>query len=73
MGGFLHHQMLMSSVGHVEKTNDRDYEVEERYGDLSRTLPLWSWLVNNKALWRTDDTAQWSLLRIDFRKRPKGT
>jgi hypothetical protein len=21
-------------VGHVEKTNDRDYEVEERYGTL---------------------------------------
>ena len=23
---------LMGCLGHVEKTNDRDYEVEERYG-----------------------------------------
>ena len=29
---------LRGNAGHVEKTNDRDYEVEERY--IARTRPV---------------------------------
>ena len=32
-------QRAYGLLGHVEKTNDRDYEVEERYGPFLREPP----------------------------------
>jgi hypothetical protein len=52
--------------GHVERTNDRDYEVEERYR-ISRQING-SWADN----W-TGDIELWSQLQTDSRKKRKVT
>ncbi|KAI9796179.1 MAG: BAR adaptor protein Hob3 [Candelina submexicana] len=60
---------VMMKTGHVEKTNDRDYEVEERY---ERT--------NTPTDRRPEDThgsigvtGQWSLLPPGYRRKRRGT
>ena len=51
------------TLGHVEKTNDRDYEVEERY-DRSYTRGC-----GNGSDTGIDDTEQWKRLPCDYRRR----
>lgn len=59
------------SAGHVEKTNDRDYEVEERYAAQSIAVGgerVVQWDVAERCV---DDIARWSRLRISCRRRPR--
>lgn len=57
---------VMMKTGHVERTSDRDYEVEERYGTQDSTALS---LTDSGA----DDTERWKRQRTDFRRKRKGT
>ena len=59
-------QALTGRTGHVERTNDRDYEVEERY----KMLYLCNCYKTNLLV---DDTAQWSPQRTAYRKKQRDT
>lgn len=52
-------------LGHVERTNDRDYEIEERYAFPAAALHC-------RILIHADDTGQWRPRPIGYRKRQKG-
>jgi hypothetical protein len=52
--------------GHVERTNDRDYEVEERYA-ISRVTQR-SWVEK-----KTGDTGLWNQRPIGYRKKQRAT
>lgn len=53
-------------TGHVERTNDRDYEVEERYAGTNRmriqTIDVF-----------VGDTERWKRQPTDYRKKQKAT
>lgn len=52
-------------TGHVERTNDRDYEIEERYG-----YPFFSGWCD--MLMGADGIGRWRRLRIGCRRRRRG-
>lgn len=56
-------------IGHVEKTNDRDYEIEERYVVPCR-VSYYSDLSNTN-IYGLDGTGQWRLLQIAYRKKQR--
>jgi len=55
-------------IGHVERTNDRDYEIEERYVYAQ----LWVKENKKKLIGYADDTGLWRLRPIDCRRKRKG-
>jgi len=57
---------VMMKTGHVEKTNDRDYEVEERYE--SRVARIGPHLTTP-----TGGIEQWRPPQCDCRRRQKDT
>lgn len=62
---------VMLKTGHVEKTNDRDYEVEERYGHI-RT-PAHESMADVTFGMNTAASGLWKQHPYDCKKRPRAT
>lgn len=61
-------------VGHVEKTNDRDYEVEERCGAMMTKrfyTPRSSMLTEARST-LAGDTVPWNQQQFDYKRKQKG-
>ena len=60
-------------VGHVEKTNDRDYEVEERCGTMiMRSGSNTEFDADGSRSTLAGDTVQWNQQQFDSKRKQKG-
>ena len=63
--------------GHVEKTNDRDYEVEERYGPKNEKgtgiLRFSKGAVAKMLRFATGATVPWSLQQTGYKRKRRVT
>lgn len=60
-------------LGHVEKTNDRDYEVEERCEAMKRKEAAFLWnSVLTHAFTLAGDSVQWNQQQLDYKRKRKG-
>ena len=66
------------NTGHVEKTNDRDYEVEERYRSRIWRIERKSYIFGRELLLKvlhlgTGGTVPWSRQRTDYKRKRRDT
>jgi hypothetical protein len=60
---------MLAGTGHVEKTNDRDYEVEERYAATNEHHEERPEMLTPAI----GDSGQWRRRRCGYKKKPRDT